>query len=190
VKEISRLCCVLFALPGCLAEPLDDGSGSGGGDGGIPGVAYCDAVADWDPMLASVEEEVRALVDDVRAQGTTCGGVAAPPTHALDMNGALRCAARVHALDMAQRGYFDHVNPEGEDPFVRMEHAGYVYAAAGENIAGGQPDAASVMQGWLESPGHCSNIMLGDFFDIGVGYARVPGSQFEHYWVQTFGQAL
>jgi uncharacterized protein YkwD len=192
VKEISSACAGALTLSACLGGPVlgdGDGGGEGGGDGGIPEVAYCDDVVDWDDAFASLEEQVLALVNDVRAQGTACGGVSAPPTHPLAMHGALRCAARVHARDMAARGYFDHVNPEGEDPFVRMERAGYVYVAAGENIAGGQPDAASVMQGWIDSPGHCQNIMSPDFLDLGVGYFAQDGSPFVHYWVQTFGQS-
>ena len=58
-------------------------------------------------------------------------------TGPLVMEARLRCAARVHSLDMANRGFFDHVNPDGEDPFVRMERAGYSFQAAGENIAAG-----------------------------------------------------
>jgi uncharacterized protein YkwD len=188
VKEISPV--LSLVLSGCLGGSLvDDGGSGGGGEGGIPDVAYCDGIVDWDEALAATEEQVLALVNDVRQTGTTCGGVAAPPTHPLEMNGALRCAARVHALDMGIRGYFDHTNPEGEDPFVRMGHAGYDYVAAGENIAGGQLDPAMVMQGWIESPGHCHNIMSPDFLDLGVGHATVDGSPFVHYWVQTFGQA-
>ena len=38
------------------------------------------------------------------------------------------------------------------------------------------------------SPGHCANIMAPDAVDLGVGFADVPGSPYETYWVQDFGR--
>src|SRR5215470_9641561 len=33
--------------------------------------------------------------------------------------------ARRHSEDMASRGFFDHINAQGEDPTARAKHAGY-----------------------------------------------------------------
>jgi uncharacterized protein YkwD len=102
------------------------------------------------------------------------------------MHPALRCSARVHSKDMNDRNFFDHTNPSGEAPWDRMEQAGYSYSNAGENIAGGNSTAAATMQQWMDSDGHCANIMNPNFTEIGVGY--YPGGQWGHLWTQNFGR--
>jgi uncharacterized protein YkwD len=59
------------------------------------------------------------------------------------------------------------------------------FNAAGENIAAGYPNVASVMRGWLNSSGHRANILSADFTRIGIGVARA--SDGTRYWVQDFG---
>jgi uncharacterized protein YkwD len=153
----------------------------------VPDNAYCIAVGDWDPAWAQLELDVLALVNEVRAAGADCHskGVFAA-TGPLNMNPALRCAARKHSADMAARNFFDHTNPDGDTPWDRMDKAGYgAYSNAGENIAAGSPDAQGTMNQWLESDGHCANIMNPNFQEIGVGYST--GGQYGHLWTQVFG---
>ena len=46
-----------------------------------------------------------------------------------------------------------------------------------------------VVAGWLDSPGHCANIMDARFSETGIGIAT--GRQRGHiYWVQSFGWPL
>lgn len=160
---------------------------SGGEDGGIPSNDYCADVSAWDMEMLEFEEDVLVLVNEARAAGASCGGDTYGPTGPLAMNPALRCAARVHSKDMSERNFFDHVNPDGEDPFVRMGYAGYTYFTAGENIAAGQQSPAMVMDSWMNSPGHCSNIMNPDFEDLGVGAFAGEGGAYSLYWTQAFG---
>jgi uncharacterized protein YkwD len=89
-------------------------------------------------------------------------------------------------MDMVENNYFDHTNLAGESPFVRMQLAGYTYAAAGENIAAGNNTAAATMGQWMGSDGHCANIMNPNFTEIGVGYFQ--GGGYGHYWTQNFGR--
>ena len=56
--------------------------------------------------------------------------------------------------------------------------------AAGENIAMGQPTAASVMNAWMNSPGHKANILSVNFTEIGVGVAKDASGTI--YWTQQF----
>jgi uncharacterized protein YkwD len=156
-------------------------------DSDVPDNAYCAAVANYDPAWRQLEEDVLAIVNQKRAAGANCGGAGNfGPTGPLTMDPALRCAARKHSLDMDARDFFDHTNPDGQLPWDRMGMAGYGdYSNAGENIAAGSPDAAGTMQQWMDSDGHCSNIMSPDFQHIGVGYH--PGGQYGHLWTQVFG---
>ena len=184
------------------ADPTDDPSGdpTGDSDGGstgepvddpppsdeVPDNAYCQGVADWNPSYTALENQILEIVNQRRAEGANCGSAGSfGPAGPLSMNPALRCAARVHSKDMVDRNFFDHTNPSGESPFVRMGHAGYSYSTAGENIAAGNSTAAATMQQWMNSDGHCGNIMNPAFTEIGVGY--YPGGQYGHVWTQTFG---
>jgi uncharacterized protein YkwD len=171
----------------------DDGDTEGSGSSGeltdtSANASYCNEVSSWPDEHAAVELEVLAIVNEYRGRGANCGGQPFGSASPLRMNAALRCAARKHSLDMATRGFFDHDNPDGQDPFDRIELAGYDFRAAGENIAAGQPTAQEAMDSWMTSPGHCMNIMSAEFTEIGVGYTKdASGSNYPHLWTQTFG---
>lgn len=63
------------------------------------------------------------------------GQLSARSRPAVAMNSNLRQSAIVHSNDMLNRNYFEHDTPEGASPFDRMQTAGYVFVAAGENLA-------------------------------------------------------
>ena len=86
---------------------------------------------------------------------------------------------------MASRRFFDHYNLSGESPFDRIEKTGYRYRAAAENIAAGQADPRAVVASWMQSAGHCANLMSPAFTETGVGYQRLAGMP-GHVWTQTF----
>ena len=58
--------------------------------------------------------------------------------------------------------------------------------AAGENIAAGYGNAASVMDGWMNSPGHRANILGSSYNKVGIGYYYDANSTYRYYWVQIF----
>jgi len=97
----------------------------------------------------------------------------------LTYNQALATAAYEHALDMSEQDYFDHTSKDGRTFGQRAKAAGYDAFPSAENIAWGQRDAAEVMDSWMRSSGHRSNI-LGGSNEIGVGYV-------DGLWVQVFG---
>lgn len=103
---------------------------------------------------------------------------------ALKINWQLSRVARYKSADMANKGYFSHNSPTYGTPFQMMENFGLSFTAAGENIAYGQRTPAEVMDGWMNSPGHRSNIMSGSFSEIGVGLAK--NSNGVCYWTQQF----
>jgi uncharacterized protein YkwD len=126
------------------------------------------------PAVPGVEGRVLALVNEARA-GAGCAPLVA--------DDALAAVARGHSADMRDRDYFSHDTPEGLSPFDRAEEAGIGYARA-ENIAFGQPDAAAVMDAWMDSAGHRANILDCDLTKLGVGVAEGPGGP---WWTQLFG---
>jgi len=102
---------------------------------------------------------------------------------ALSANSALADLARKFSEDMAARGFFDHTDPDGKSPWDRAAAAG-ISDLAGENIARGQGDPASVMAAWMDSPGHKANILNCDFKTLGVGVHFGSGGP---WWTQDFG---
>ena len=61
---------------------------------------------------------------------------------------------------------------------------GIRFSSAGENIAMGQSTPAQVMNSWMSSEGHRSNILNQNFTQIGVGLAK--GGSGRYYWTQMF----
>ncbi len=112
--------------------------------------------------ISEVEQAIFNLTNQQRAQN----GVGP-----LVLDTALSDVARAHSQDMSARNFFDHVNPDGQNPFDRMHAAGIDYTTAGENIAGG-PTADIIMTNWMNSPGHRANILNPAFGHIGIGVAQ------------------
>jgi len=102
----------------------------------------------------------------------------------LKTNWQLCRVARYKSADMANKGYFAHNSPTYGTPFQMMESFGLRFSAAGENIAYGQRTPAEVMNGWMNSPGHKSNILSGSYTEIGVGLAKNKSGVC--YWTQQF----
>ena len=121
-----------------------------------------------------LEEAVLDLTNDERA-AAGCGP--------LEGHAALDDAARLHAEDMADNDYFDHTSLDGRSPTDRAAEQGYE-GGVGENIAAGYPDAAAVMEGWMNSEGHRANLLNCDYSVLGVGTADRDGTI---HWVQNFG---
>ncbi|MCY4179772.1 MAG: CAP domain-containing protein [Litoreibacter sp.] len=99
----------------------------------------------------------------------------------LKFNQRLQAAAQAHADDMARRGFFSHVSPDGRDLRDRLAGAGYRFCFAAENIAQGQSTAAEVMGAWMNSAGHRRNNLSREAREFGA--ARAPGNT----WVLVFG---
>lgn len=135
-----------------------------------------------------VAQRVLTLVNDARGQPRTCGNekfaAAAPLAH----DTLLEAAAQAHAQDMAQRNFFDHRGSDGSRAAQRVTRAGFRWRDVGENIAGGQTSAESVVAGWLASPGHCANLMRREFTHMGVAYAVDKSTELGIYWAQVFGR--
>lgn len=182
----------------------------------VPNTPACAAVADWPEERAAAEEALLVLVNEARAAGATCGGMARPATTPLTMDPYLRCAARLHSLDMGEREYFSHATwnaaastcedddgcPDGtmcagetssstpmrcgKTPSTRVSEVGGPSGAGWENIAAGNDTVEETMDQWMNSAGHCNNIMNSSLKTIGIGWAAVPGSPYTNYWTQAF----
>jgi uncharacterized protein YkwD len=125
------------------------------------------------------------LVNDVRARGTRCGSRAFAPAPPVTLSGTLAGVAYGHATDMAQHNYFEHEDLAGHSPADRVRAVGYREKLVGENIAYGPQTTEEVVQGWLDSPGHCENIMDPRFAQMGIAAAAGQATRHGLYWVQV-----
>lgn len=124
---------------------------------------------------SSQAEEVLKLVNEERVK---------VGLSKLTLSSKLTSVANTKAKDMAVNKYFDHNSPTYGSPFEMLHHFGITYSYAGENIAGGQPDAKTVMNSWMNSSGHRANILNKNYTQLGVGY--YVGGLYNVYWVQEF----
>jgi uncharacterized protein YkwD len=99
----------------------------------------------------------------------------------------LSAIAQKHSRDMAERDFFSHSNPDGEEPIDRYRRFGHSDKSSGENIARTYPsvlgtakDAANaVVSDWMQSPGHRENILRDQFVEEGIGiYLASDGAMF------------
>ena len=124
---------------------------------------------------SSIEEAVIAQMNRERA---------AFGLQPLRVNSQLALAAEDRIHDLFNRHYFNHVSPDGMQPFVWAQRRGYDYSIIGENLATGYPTATRVVDGWMHSPGHRANILGRDFDEVGVAVAG--GSPVSGYGGPTY----
>ena len=90
---------------------------------------------------------------------------------AFSENTKLDNAAQGKSQDMFANNYWAHFSPQGKSPWNFITGAGYHYIYAGENLARDFNDAQSVVNAWMASPSHRSNILDKNFKEIGVTVA-------------------
>lgn len=148
-------CCA----PGCNANNDDDC------------VVDCRNPASWPTGWVTYEQEVVTLLNQYRSSSQNCGTrgtfSAAGP---LVMSPTLQEASRCHSVDMGVHNTLTHTGSDGSSFSQRASAAGYTGFAANENAGKGYSTPASVVQGWMNSDGHCANVMNPNINRVGVGY--------------------
>ena len=144
--------------------------------------AYVVPASSQAPLLAT---RALQLVNAARARGAHCGERSFGPAPPMKLSDTLAGVALGHAADMAKHDYFEHQDLTGHSPAERVRAVGYPEKLVGENIAYGPKTADEVVQGWLDSPGHCENIMDPRFAEMGIAYAAGRASRRGLYWVQV-----
>ena len=132
--------------------------------------------------IPNLREAALRQVNLARASVRACGPIRMRPANALAWDPALASAALQHSSDMATRGYFDHISPDGRRVGYRVSFEGYNWRTVGENLAGGDSTLAGAIRGWLGSPTHCQNLMNPAFVEVGGACVHQPGSQWGYYW--------
>jgi uncharacterized protein YkwD len=103
----------------------------------------------------------------------------------LSWNAKIAQASVNHSADMLTRDYFEHDSPEGHDFSWRYSQVGFSCSVTkGNMIYGGAENimyldgyygvdriASETVDGWMNSPGHKSNILTSYFQSEGIGVA-------------------
>ena len=141
------------------------------------------------PVAKTFADQVLDAVNAARATARRCGSVDHPAAPAMTWHAQPEQAALGHAQYLQQNNLFSHTGANGSSVGQRLTAAGYAWSTVGENIAAGYPDVASVMKGWIDSPGHCANLMTGNFTHLGV--VLVPGTSsntYRTYWAMVLAR--
>lgn len=153
------------------------------------------AAADFDPLSvscsANADEVKRALLEltnDARAAQQVCGSTSYPATTMLQWDDSLAAAARSHSLDMATHNFFSHTGSDGLSAVNRAAGEGFPSGYVGENIAAGQTSTGTAQSGWMNSEGHCVNIMRPNYTHMGAACVAKSGTDYSRYWTVVFGR--
>jgi uncharacterized protein YkwD len=112
----------------------------------------------------------------------------------LQEDSTLSLAAQLHAQDMLERQYFDHISPDGKSPRDRyLAVSSRPLEGVGENIVQGETqgwgltyrEAEQFQRGWMYSHGHRANLLTEKYTKF--GYGVVTGANGQIYAVQMFG---
>ena len=130
--------------------------------------------------IDATEQRVLDLINDERARNGLGPLVA---TQTLD------AAADWMAQDIVTN--FSHTDTLGRGLRDRLNAFDYPSnSAIRENIAAGYSDADTVVQAWIDSPGHYANILAADVQAIGVALHQDASSSYLNFWVTDFGSVI
>jgi len=183
------------ALAGCGGEsdPGEPASTSLATEAAATGGPASDtAMAGVDTRTAAASrfaDQILDAVNTTRATARTCGTVAQPAVGTLAWAPQAEQAALGHAQYLQRNDAFSHTGENGSGVGDRLSATGYAWTHAGENIAAGFGDIASVMKAWIDSPGHCVNLMNPAFTELAV--VLVPGTSantYRSYWVMVLAR--
>jgi uncharacterized protein YkwD len=161
------------------SETWDFTTGSSYNLGATPQTTIDECMNDSDKLMLT-------LVNNARASARLCGDSEYPAVDPIAWHCQLESAAQGHSTSMAENDFFDHTGLDGLSPGDRISAAGYTWRSYAENIAAGYADEATAMSAWLESPGHCVNIMSSRITEMGAAVAENPEARYRIYWTQDF----
>lgn len=147
----------------------------------------CSAAQTWPNDWGGREDALLEAVNDARAMGGMCRGAMANPVPDLELAPALRCAARLHAVDQAYEGTLDHVGNDGSTTLSRIDRAQYLGVPTFELLAGDFLDPQAVVDAWASSDAECDALYDASAQEFGPGFARsVEGDRVA--WVLLVGE--
>lgn len=130
------------------------------------------------------------LVNAARGSGRRCGRQYYPAVPPVAWSDPLYEVARAYARELAAREAVEHEGLDGSNAAQRVRRSGLNVGHVGENLASGVPTAREVVEGWLDSPGHCAVIMDPRFTSLAVAHDLRPRSRSAIYWTMLLTEPV
>lgn len=137
-----------------------------------------------------IEKKMVTLINNARSLKRKCGLKAFTPADPVKWNSTLVKASLNHSRDMAKHDFLSHTGSKGSSAGERVKKVGYAWKSVGENISAGSETCEKVVADWLNSPGHCKNIMNSNFTEVGAACFRNPSSKYGTYWTLVLASPL
>ncbi len=142
-------------------------------------------------------------INQARSESQDCGSHGYfPAVSPLTWSDKLYKASYEHIQDLVATETFEHTGSgtasdwtgaklgKASDMKERIENYDYTWRTLAENIAAGTftNTAEKVVQQWLDSDGHCANLMSDSFTEVGMAMIYKEDSKYSYYWNQNFGR--
>jgi uncharacterized protein YkwD len=166
-------------------------------------ITVSDSTAHQIPILSDADKESYLnAINQARSVEQNCHSRGVfPAVSALIWSDKLYKASYEHTNDLVKTETFSHSGSGTEHDWTgyklakessmveRVENYSYNWSRVGENIAAGTYTSTPqvVIQQWLESDGHCANLMNADFTEVGMAMVYSANSIYKYYWTQNFG---
>ncbi len=148
-----------------------------------------DPSQDYCPGIGDLRQAALDEINAARALSRNCGNDYYSRASELTWNSRIYEAALDHAKDMAEYNYLAHTGSDGSNPGQRLDYAGYDWRSYGENVGAGYNSVESVVENWLDSPGHCANLMNEDAWEFALACADAPDSaDYDMYWTLVLAE--
>lgn len=141
--------------------------------------SLCLALTACQPYQVPQNLSLIDLHNDARQHGVSCQSLSKRKAPPLAWNAQLELAAQKHSEDMYRQKYLSHINQANQNPGDRISAAGYQWRSYAENIAQGVYTDATAFELWLNSPGHCKNL-------INENYTEMGAAQVNGYWTAIY----
>lgn len=176
--KLATMTLAIGSLFGCVQDlpPTDNDNPSAGGNGET--VYKCGTAR-------IQKQQIIDAVNQARAKARSCGTKHFSAAAPLQWNNKLFFAADKHSKDMVANNFASHTGSNGSSVGSRVNNEGYRWRLVAENIAGGQPSLQSAVSGWLNSDGHCENIMNAKAKEFGLSCRYGANTRYGYYWTMV-----
>ena len=152
--------------------------------------ATIDTVGKSGCAITESQERMLAEINLARAQARLCGDESFASAPAVTWGCQLEQAAWIHTGDMVEHNFFSHTGSDGLNAGNRVDATGYNWKVYGENLAAGFITEKKTVEGLLESPGHCKNMMNPKFKEVGTARIFTEDKDYISYWTHVFGTSF
>ncbi len=139
--------------------------------------------------ITEQQQHMLDLINEARSQARSCGDELFQPVTPLTWDCRLGDSAAAHTKDMATYNFFGHTGSDGLRAGDRLLANGYDWHFYGENLGAGFVFAEEALEGFLESPSHCKNIMNPQATTFG-SYRMFVDLDYFSYWTQLISAPM